>query len=72
MMVGAFTIVMAPVALIAASIGALSVFKAVYIYKRNLKCACLRGYGKVPFGFISLLENIMMVGMGSWMLTKLL
>ena len=72
MMVGVFTIVMAPVALITASIGALSVLKAVYIYKRDLKCACVRGDSKVPLGFISLLENIMMVGMASWMLTKLL
>ena len=72
MMVGAFTIVMAPVTLIAASIGALSVFKAVYIDKRDLKCACVGGDSKVPLGFISLLENIMMLGMASWMLTKLL
>jgi hypothetical protein len=72
MMVGAFTIVMAPVTLIAASIGGLSVFKAVYIDKRDLKCACVGGDSKVPLGFISLLENIMMLGMASWMLTKLL
>ena len=72
MMVGAFTIVMAPIALIAASIGALSVFKAVYIDKRDLKCACVGGDSKVPLGFISLLENIMMLAMASWMLTKLL
>ena len=72
MMVGIFTMVMAPVTLIAASIGALSVFKAVYIDKRDLKCACVGGDSKVPLGFISLLENIMMLGMASWMLTKLL
>ena len=72
MMVGAFTIVMAPITLIAASIGALSVFKAVYIDKRDLKCACVGGDSKVPLGFISLLENIMMLGMAAWMLTKLL
>ena len=72
MMVGAFTIVMAPITLIAALIGALSVFKAVYIDKRDLKCACVGGDSKVPLGFISLLENIMMLGMAAWMLTKLL
>ena len=72
MMVGAFTIVMAPVTLIAASIGVLSVFKAVYIDKRDLKCACVGGDSKVPLGFVSLLENIMMLAMASWMLTKLL
>jgi hypothetical protein len=37
-----------------------------------LKCACVGGDSKVPLGFISLLENIMMLGMASWMLTKLL
>ena len=71
MMVGAFTIVMAPLTLIAALIGALSVFKAVYIDKRDLKCACVGGDSKVPLGFISLLENIMMLGMATWMLMKL-
>jgi hypothetical protein len=72
MIVGIFAMVMAPVTLIAASIGAFSVFKTVYIDKRDLKCACVGGDSKVPLGFISLLENIMMLGMASWMLTKLL
>lgn len=47
--------------------GAASVFKAVYIDKRELKCACMGGDTKVPLGFISLTENLMMIVMGAWM-----
>jgi glutaredoxin len=57
-----------PVALFIGGIGAASVFKAVYIDKRELKCACVGGGSKVPLGFISLTENIAMVGMALWML----
>ena len=56
-----------PVALFIAGIGAVSVFKAVYIDKRELKCACVGGNSNVPLGFISLTENLMMVGMALWM-----
>jgi hypothetical protein len=61
----------APAALFIASIGAISVFKAVNIDKRELKCACVGGDSKVPLGFVSLTENLMMVGMAIWMLSKL-
>jgi hypothetical protein len=61
----------APAALFVASIGAVSVFKAVYIDKRELKCACVGGDSKVPLGFVSLTENIMMIGMAIWMLGNL-
>ena len=71
MMTGTLTIISAPITLIAASIGALSVFKAVYVDKRELKCACVGGDSKVPLGFVSLLENVMMVLMAIWMLTHL-
>jgi hypothetical protein len=54
-----------------AGIGAVSVCKAVYIDKRELKCACVGGDSKVPLGFISLTENLMMIGMGVWMLSNL-
>ena len=57
-----------PVALFIGGIGAASVFKAVYIDKRELKCACVGGSSKVPLGFISLTENVAMVGMAIWML----
>ena len=36
-----------------------SVFKAVYIDKRELKCACVGGSSRVPLGFVSLTENVM-------------
>ncbi len=57
-----------PVALFIASIGAVSVFKAVYVDKRAIKCACVGGSSKVPLGFVSLTENLMMIGMALWML----
>lgn len=58
----------APVALIIGTIGAVSVFKAVYIERRELKCACMGGASDVPLGFVSLTENLMMVAMALWML----
>ncbi len=70
MIAGAFTWLAAPAALIIGTIGGISVFKAVYIDKRELKCACVGGDSNVPLGFISLTENIMMVAMAIWMLTK--
>ena len=57
-----------PVALFIGTIGAVSVFKAVYIDKRELKCACVGGDTNVPLGFVSLTENLMMVAMALWML----
>ena len=56
-----------PVALVIGSIGAVSVFKAVYIDGRELKCACVGGSSNVPLGFISLTENLMMIAMAGWM-----
>ncbi|NCN85530.1 MAG: glutaredoxin [Sphingomonadales bacterium] len=56
-----------PVALFIGSIGAVSVIYAVYIQKRELKCACVGGDSNVPLGFISLTENLFMVGMAIWM-----
>ena len=58
----------APVGLFIGSVGAWSVFKAVYIEKRELKCACVGGGSNVPLGFVSLTENLVMVVMGVWML----
>lgn len=57
-----------PVALFIGTIGAVSVFKAVYVDKRELKCACVGGGSSVPLGFISLTENLMMMAMALWML----
>jgi len=67
MVAGALTWLSVPIALIIGTIGAVSVFKAVYIDKRELKCACVGGSSNVPLGFISLTENLMMVGMAIWM-----
>lgn len=58
----------APVGMFIGGIGAVSVFNAVYIDKRDLKCACVGGGSNVPLGFISLTENLVMLGMGIWML----
>ena len=68
MISGALDWLSIPVALFIGSIGAVSVFKAVYIDKRELKCACVGGSSNVPLGFVSLTENVMMVAMALWML----
>ncbi|SNT06843.1 MauE/DoxX family redox-associated membrane protein [Pseudomonas segetis] len=68
MISGSLVWLSAPLALFIGTIGAYSVFKAVYVEKRELKCACVGGDSNVPLGFISLTENLMMVGMGLWML----
>ena len=72
MTAGAMMWLSAPVAIFIGGIGAVSVIKAVYIEKRELKCACVGGDSNVPLGFISLTENLMMLGMGTWMLAKIL
>lgn len=70
MIVGMLNWVSSPAAFFIASIGAVSVFKAVYIDKRQLNCACVGGDSNVPLGFVSLTENIMMIGMAIWMVLK--
>lgn len=67
MIAGALTWLSVPVALFIGSIGAVSVFKAVYIDERELKCACVGGASNVPLGFVSLTENLMMIAMAVWM-----
>lgn len=56
----------APATLFIAGIGSISVTKAVYIDKRELKI----GDSRVPLGFVSLVENLMMIGMAIWMLAQ--
>ncbi|MGE0659433.1 MAG: MauE/DoxX family redox-associated membrane protein [Reyranellaceae bacterium] len=70
MIAGALLWFAVPLALFIGTIGAVSVFKAVYIDKRDLKCACVGGSSNVPLGFVSLTENLMMVAMAVWMATK--
>lgn len=71
MLAGALIWLAAPVALFIGTVGAVSVFKAVYIDKRELKCACVGGDSNVPLGFVSLTENLIMVGMGIWMFFRM-
>ena len=59
-----------PIALTIGTIGSISVFYAVYIQKREIKCACVGGGANVPLGFVSLTENLAMVAMGIWMLVR--
>ncbi len=70
MIAGALAWVSIPVALWIGTVGAVSVFKAVYIDKRELECACVGGNSKVPLGFVSLTENLMMVAISIWTLVK--
>lgn len=67
MIAGALMWIAVPVALFIGTVGAVSVFKAVYIDKRELKCACVGGNSNVPLGFVSLTENLMMMAMAIWM-----
>lgn len=72
MIAGALNWISIPVALFIGTIGAVSVFKAVYVDRRELKCACVGGDSNVPLGFVSLIENLMMVAMAIWMLAAIL
>jgi len=60
----------APISLFIGTVGGISVVKAVYIDKRELKCACVGGDSNVPLGFVSLTENIFMIGGGLIMLLQ--
>jgi glutaredoxin len=71
MLAGVMSWLSVPVALVIGGIGAVSVFKAVYIDKRKLKCACVGGSSNVPLGFVSLSENLAMLAMAVWMASHL-
>lgn len=68
MIAHAFTWLSVPIAMVIGGVGAVSVFKAVYMDKRELKCACVGGGSNVPLGFVSFIENVMMLAMAVWML----
>lgn len=72
MIAGSLIWVAAAVALFIGTVGAASVFKAVYIDQRELKCACVGGSSNVPLGFVSLTENLMMIAMAIWMPVRML
>ena len=59
-----------PIALFIGGVGAASVIYAVYIQKRDIKCACVGGSSRVPLGFVSLTENLGMMAMAVWMLAR--
>lgn len=68
MIAGLPALVVTPFSLLIGTIGAVSVFKAVYLEKRDLKCACVGGDSNVPLGFVSLSENVFMIAGGLLML----
>lgn len=72
MISGALPWLSVPIALFIGGIGGISVFYAVYIQRRDLKCACVGGNSNVPLGFVSLTENLMMVAMAVWITFKTL
>jgi glutaredoxin len=71
MLSGVLPWMFAPVSLFIGAVGAVSVIKAVYIDKRELKCACVGGGSNVPLGFVSLTENLFMVFAGIWMFLQI-
>ena len=52
--------------------GAVSVFKAVYIDKMALNCACVGGNSKAPLGIVSFAENAIMALMGTTLIISAL
>lgn len=72
MLSGQFLWLAVPVAGFIGTVGAASVIKAVYVERRELRCACVGGGSQVPLGFVSLAENLMMLGMALWMGWRLL
>jgi len=70
MIAGIATMIVAPVVFVVSAIGAVSIIKAVYVEKRDLHCACVGGDSSVPLGFISLSENLGMLAMATWMLSR--
>jgi len=70
MTAGALIWVAAPVAFVIGTVGAVSIVKAVFIDRRELRCACVGGGSRVPLGFVSLTESLMMAAMGLWMPLK--
>lgn len=63
-----FSLISIPVSLLIGGVGAASVYHAVYVQKRKLKCACVGGSANVPLGFVALVENVAMIGMALAML----
>ena len=58
------------IALVLGISGMISVFKALYLDKLKLNCACIGGYAKTPLGIISFIENLLMAIMSILILSK--
>lgn len=71
MLSGRLPLVSAPLAGFIGVVGAVSVFYAVYVQKRDIKCACVGGSSRVPLGAVSLLENLAMIAMAVWTLVSM-
>ena len=65
---GKATIIVASFSIIVGLVGGYSIFKAVYIDKLDLNCACVGGNTKVPLGIVSFSENAIMAIMGTLLL----
>ncbi len=68
MLAGVLMFISIPIMLLLGGVGSYSVYKAAYLEKRKLRCACVGGDSQVPLGLVSLLENIMMLLAAIWML----
>jgi len=58
------------IALVLGISGMISIFKAVYLDKLKLNCACIGGYAKTPLGIFSFIENLLMAIMSVLILIK--
>lgn len=65
---GILSFISIPLMLFIGGVGGISVFKSVYVDKRELKCACVGGGSNVPLGFVSFSENMIMFCTALWML----
>lgn len=68
MLSGQLVWVAAPLSIVIGLEGVISIFKAVYVDRRELKCACVGGNSKVPLGVVSITESALMAAMGFWVL----
>jgi len=60
------------VSLLIGAVGGFSVFKAVYLDKKDLNCSCVGGNTDVPLGAVSFSENAIMALMGIFLLAQTL
>jgi len=66
---GSFIMLAGSVSALVGIVGIISVYKAVYIDKKDLNCACVGGNSNVPLGAVSFSENAIMAIMGLYLLS---